>query len=168
MITSSSMRYTAASARCLPVFFLSLLRGFSCVAASDSVCGSLPVFRYSAYASQTVFGSPNMTMRPLSSHSTLLHCARTDCSECETMSAVVSPLSMMLCIFCWLFLRKSPSPTANISSRMMMSGSIMLAIANAIRLFMPLESVRNGLFWNSRISAKSIISSYFESINSLE
>ena len=109
-----------------------------------------------------------MTMRPLSSHSTLLHCVRTVCSECETMRAVVSPESMISCIRRWLFLRKSPSPTAKISSRIMMSGSTMLAMAKAMRLFMPEDRVRKGLFWNSRISAKSIISSYLESMNSFE
>ena len=49
-----------------------------------------------------------------------------------------------------------------------MSGSTMLAMAKAMRLFMPEDSVRKGLFWNSRMSAKSIISSYLESMNSFE
>ena len=167
-VNISKSRYIITSPKILPLVFAILLIGFFSVALSDSVSGSLPVLRYSAYASQTVLGSPNMTILPLSSHSTLLHWSRTVCIEWETMSAVVSPFAMIFCMVFWLFLRKSPSPTANISSRIIMSGSTMLAMENAIRDFMPDESVRKGLSSNSRISAKSIISSYLPLINSLE
>ena len=165
---SSKNRYTITSPNILPFDLAILFVGFASVAFKDSVSGSLPVLRYFAYASHTVLGSPNMTILPLSSHSTLLHWLRTVCSECETMSAVVLPFAMISCIHFWLFLRKSPSPTANISSSMIISGSTMLAMEKAIRDFMPDDSVRKGLSSNSRMSANSIISSYLLSINSLE
>ena len=166
--TDRSETNSIISAIILPLLCLGFMGGIFFAALMDSVCGRTPSSRYFSYASHTVFGSPNITMRPLSSHSTLLHCRLTLPMEWDTISPVVLPSDRIFCICSRLFFLKSPSPTAKTSSKMMISGSTRLAIAKAILDFMPEDRVRKGLSSKSRISAKSIISSYFESINSFE
>ena len=126
---------------------------------SSSLPGSFLVLRYFSYASHrpcTLL--PKATWLPWSSQRILLHSERTWPVEWLT-SSVVAPPAMISRIFASLFLRKAPSPTESTSSRMSTSGSTRLAMENARRLFMPLESCLKGRSSNPRSSAKSMMES---------
>ena len=71
---------------------------------------------------------------------------RSTCSmECETNRTVTSPLWikcwMRASHFCW----KNTSPTDSVSSTIRISGSVIVAIAKAIRATMPEEKFLSGI-----------------------